>query len=321
MKTSVALCTYNGELFLSEQLQSILEQSIAVDEIIICDDGSTDNTISIIDSFINQGALIQLFKNPMNLGGKKNFEQAVSNCTGDVIFLSDQDDIWMPNKVERTVETFKSNADVQGLFHDALLMATSEVAAEKTLWQALNFSGTEGFKNVNCLFKAQLFYRNFVTGACLSFRKEALDAILPFQLLGSMWHDEWIALKLSSLNQLGCIGDTLVHYRNHAGQQTKLPAEVLNRDLDAVYKAIYKGDYDAFPLYTYIHFHRRILFAKVVQQAIDIDQKLANEMQSIKRNALRQYFSQFTFFTRKIELVKWIVKGKEDITFKDLVTL
>ena len=110
MKTSVALCTYNGQSFLSEQLNSILNQTHPVDEIIICDDCSTDQTIEIIkyfkDKFPN---LIQLFENENSLGTIKNFEKAISLTKGDLIFLSDQDDIWFSSKVNEMVTFFDKN--------------------------------------------------------------------------------------------------------------------------------------------------------------------------------------------------------------------
>ncbi len=102
MKTSVAMCTYNGESYLDEQLQSILEQTEPIDEIVICDDGSIDKTLSIIEKFIKAGTPIRLILNQKNLGYTRNFEKAICLCSGDIIFLADQDDIWMPEKVKKS---------------------------------------------------------------------------------------------------------------------------------------------------------------------------------------------------------------------------
>jgi glycosyltransferase involved in cell wall biosynthesis len=94
MKISIAMCTYNGAAFLPAQLQSILTQSRRPDEIIICDDRSTDDTRSILETFKNESPIpVILNINDQNLGSVRNFERAINLCTGDVIALSDQDDV------------------------------------------------------------------------------------------------------------------------------------------------------------------------------------------------------------------------------------
>ena len=101
MKISVALCTYNGEKFLKKQIDSILSQTIKVDEIVVCDDRSQDGTHDILNGYQSQYPdVFRVFINDENLRSVKNFEKAISKCTGDLIFLSDQDDIWIPEKVE-----------------------------------------------------------------------------------------------------------------------------------------------------------------------------------------------------------------------------
>jgi len=107
MKTSVAMCTHNGEKYIKTQLESILTQTIAIDEIVICDDRSNDNTIAIIEQIqLENPNKISLYKNHENIGSTKNFEKAISICTGDYIFLSDQDDIWKVNKFEKVIKNF-----------------------------------------------------------------------------------------------------------------------------------------------------------------------------------------------------------------------
>ena len=104
MKISVAICTFNGEKFLQEQINSILEQTLKVDEIVICDDCSTDNTWDILKDYkTNNPSLFQIHRNEINLKSNKNFEKAIGLCTGCYIFLSDQDDIWKNDKVEKTL--------------------------------------------------------------------------------------------------------------------------------------------------------------------------------------------------------------------------
>ena len=98
---SVAMATYNGEKFIREQLDSILAQTITDWELIVCDDVSTDSTIAILEEYANKDGRIQIHKNKVNLGFKRNFEKAISLCSGDYIALCDQDDIWKHDKVEK----------------------------------------------------------------------------------------------------------------------------------------------------------------------------------------------------------------------------
>ena len=97
---SIAMATYNGEKFIREQLDSILAQTITDWELIVCDDVSIDATITILEEYAKKDGRIQIHKNKVNLGFKRNFEKAISLCSGDYIALYDQDDIWYPNHLE-----------------------------------------------------------------------------------------------------------------------------------------------------------------------------------------------------------------------------
>ncbi len=120
MYISVAMCTYNGERYIEEQLLSIINQSLCVDEIIIYDDCSSDKTLEIIERIIPDFPSIHFFvkRNEENLGFRKNFRQAIAKCKGEVIFISDQDDVWISTKVERTMQIFKENEDCLALISD-----------------------------------------------------------------------------------------------------------------------------------------------------------------------------------------------------------
>ena len=104
MRISIALCTYNGDPYLSELLESLAGQDFRPCELVVCDDGSTDSTLSILNEFEHVAPFpIRIFNNTENLGVIKNFEKALSLCTGDYIAPCDQDDIWQPEKLERLV--------------------------------------------------------------------------------------------------------------------------------------------------------------------------------------------------------------------------
>ena len=102
MKISIALCTYNGEKFLREQLDSFSVQTRLPDEVVVGDDCSTDRTVEILEEWAKTAPFrVEIVRNPQNLGYEKNFEQTMLRCTGDVIFPSDQDDVWLPEKLSR----------------------------------------------------------------------------------------------------------------------------------------------------------------------------------------------------------------------------
>ena len=107
---SVALTTFNGEKFVQQQIESILNQSMHVDEIVVCDDGSSDRTVNILKQYP-----IKLYQNEQNLGYQLNFKKAISLCSGDYIFLCDQDDIWEPQKVAQMIKQMKSNPKIHVL--------------------------------------------------------------------------------------------------------------------------------------------------------------------------------------------------------------
>lgn len=217
---SVALCTYNGEKYITTQINSILKQSTPVDEIVICDDGSTDNTIAIIDEIKqNNSTNIIIHRNAHNLGVCANFELAVSLCKGDIIFLSDQDDIWNPYKVKTIVSWFETNPHKSAVFTDATLIKDNEEPfSEKTLWECIGFN-----KKMRKYFDKGLpletFFINKATGATMAFRKEIKFPFAKYCNNENVLHDYCIALKALDNDELGYIDKPLIQYRLHGNQQ------------------------------------------------------------------------------------------------------
>lgn len=220
MKTSVAMCTYNGEKYIKTQLESILNQTVAIDEIIICDDGSNDNTIEFISKFqVENPNKISLYSNPINLGSNKNFEKAISICTGDYIFLCDQDDVWRINKVEKIIQHFSENPSTEAVFTNGnLINDKNQKINTHTLWDSVFFMENQLQKPIH-LFKLISSKRNMVTGATLCIKKETKEFILPFPNIQKYYHDEWIAIIIASRKKLDYITDELISYRIHAKQQ------------------------------------------------------------------------------------------------------
>jgi len=211
MKTSVAMCTYNGEKFIKIQIESILNQSLPIDEIVICDDGSNDKTIEIIKQFQREYPnKITLHKNQINLGSNKNFEKAISLCNGDYVFLSDQDDVWKTDKVEKIIHCFLNNPLIEAVFTNGdLINFKNEKIVNKTLWNSVFFLENQLNKPIH-LFKLISSKRNMVTGATLCIKKETKELILPFPEINSYYHDEWIAIIMASRNKLAYLTDELI---------------------------------------------------------------------------------------------------------------
>ncbi|HSC54392.1 MAG TPA: glycosyltransferase family 2 protein [Phnomibacter sp.] len=221
MKVSVALCTYNGAAYVEEQLLTILHQSHRPDEIICCDDGSIDGTGTILENHAAlYPSLFRVIQNENNLGPRKNFEKAISQCTGDIIFLCDQDDHWHLNKIEKMLGYFKEHPECWGLFCNGDLMNQAGESMQETMWDALYFELPLRRKTTwGNLYQYLLLNGNVATGTALAIRKETLNLILPFNLENQVWHDHWIAMVLAAMGRLHFIDECLLSYRVHAAQQ------------------------------------------------------------------------------------------------------
>lgn len=203
-RISVAMVTYQGEAYLKEQLDSILVTLDAMDEIVISDDGSKDKTREILAEYAKADSRIRVLFGP-GKGVKANVEYALRNCEGDYIFLADQDDIWMPNKVKRVMETFeKEQADL--VVHDAVVMNGDCKDVLLDSFYSLKGSGAGVGKNI---------WRNTYIGCCMAFRRELLEQVLPIPGYIEM-HDQWIGVINDSLGwKTYFIQDKLLQYRRH----------------------------------------------------------------------------------------------------------
>jgi glycosyltransferase involved in cell wall biosynthesis len=220
---SIALCTYNGEQFLKEQLESIALQDRLPDELVICDDGSTDKTIRIIKDFALKVVFpVHLHINSNNLGSTKNFEKAIKLCKGNIIALCDQDDIWLPEKLSQIEALFLRSPNIGAVFTDAVVIDECQEVLHSSLWQVIGF--TKGMQKKVVRGKAfeLLLKGNFVTGATMAFRSIYTKDILPipndlrpqFRI-----HDGWISLVITGAGHITIIPKKLVKYRIHSSNQ------------------------------------------------------------------------------------------------------
>ncbi len=218
IEISVAMGTYNGSAFLADQLQSIAAQDLLPDELIVCDDASTDDTVAKIREFAARAPFeVRLEVNAQNLGSTPNFARAVDRCRGKIIFLADQDDVWKQQKVRRLCEVLREDPGLGYAFHDATLVGADRCPLGWRLWETLLFPAREQARfNSGRAFEL-LLRRNLVTGMTMAFRSEYRDVLLP---IPSGWvHDGWIALLLTALARARAVPEPLVLYRQHAGQQ------------------------------------------------------------------------------------------------------
>lgn len=231
MTTSVAICTYNGASFVEEQIASILDQTILVGEIVVCDDGSSDNTVEIIRHLSSRTQIpIRIYINETNLGCVKNFEKAISLCKGDVIFLSDQDDKWEKQKVETIINWFEKHPDKEVVISDAVLIDENGNQLVDETYFSLYFNeesrmlfdngyGLELFVNRNRACGATMAIRPTV-GYYLSeiVNNENYRIILQKCLEYGIIHDYLIAIKAIGDGKLGYINKVLTQYRQHRNQ-------------------------------------------------------------------------------------------------------
>jgi glycosyltransferase involved in cell wall biosynthesis len=244
LRISVAMCTYNGARFLKEQLESISSQTAQPCELIVCDDGSGDETIPILRNFAHtaQFPMRLLERDNRRLGCTKNFERAIGLCTGDVICLADQDDVWEPEKLVRLGSAFATRSAPGYAFSDAELIDEQGRRLGKRMWSSVGFYGAESdvFEKSNQV--TVLLRRAVVTGATMAFRATLRDIVLP--LSPYFVHDYWISMVSSCVGAHGvAISEPLTRYRQHSAQQIGPPdrswlrkiERARNRDI-AVYK-------------------------------------------------------------------------------------
>lgn len=201
------MATFNGAEFLEEQLQSFLAQTRLPNELIVCDDGSSDATVDLLHAFRDRAPFkVQVLVNEKNLGYAQNFSQALVHCSGDIVFLSDQDDVWLPNKIEKMLDRFAHESTLQLLIHD--------LAFCKADLTPIGQTKIERMRNVFDLEK------QYVVGMATAVRREFLQQCLPVPKREGVSHDMWLHRCAAALEGKGIMQDVLALYRRHASNAT-----------------------------------------------------------------------------------------------------
>ena len=217
-KLSIAMCTYNGALYLQEQLDSFKSQTRVPDELVVCDDRSSDGTNKIIKAFAREVPFaVRLFVNESNLGSTNNFEKAIGLCEGDIIFLSDQDDVWLPEKLARVEEVFSRSPNADGVLTDAVIVDAYLKPLGFNFWQATKFNRKQQEKAMARRPEILIKYSSSMAGATFAFCSRLRDMVLP---VPTYWtHDAWIALIIALVAKLEIIPEPLNLWRQHEHQQ------------------------------------------------------------------------------------------------------
>ena len=202
-----------------EQLQSLADQTLLPFEVVITDDCSTDNTFEIIQEF-SKTLNIKYFQNENPLKVTKNFEKAISLCTGDIILMCDQDDLWHADKLAKIHAHFQENLKSLAVFSDAELVDEQGVSLGKNFWSAVRFQEVQRNEWKTGHSVEILLAGNRSAGCMMAFRKKLKEVILPFPThIPEMIHDNWITMVAAMLDEMGMIEEKLVSYRQHSFQQ------------------------------------------------------------------------------------------------------
>lgn len=220
---SVAICTRNGAAYVAEQVRSILRQVPAPRELVVGDDASSDDTLAIVERVVAEaraegievGLSIQRRTEPLGVVG--NFAATIAATTGELVALSDQDDVWAPGKLAAITARFAADPDLLLVHSDARLVDGAGAPLGMALLDALEATAAEraGLERGDAF--AVLMRRNLVTGATVVFRRRLLDAAAPFP---ADWvHDEWLAVLAAALGGLRLDPAPLIDYRQHGGNE------------------------------------------------------------------------------------------------------
>jgi glycosyltransferase involved in cell wall biosynthesis len=206
MKISVALITYNSEAYLRPQIDTILENLGPDDEIVVSDDGSIDSTEQILASYAGRDSRFHLFS-IQHAGCNANYENAISHCTGDIIFLSDDDNVWLPGKVKAVCQVFEANPQVTFVMHDCQICDADLNEIKPSFFQDRKAKPGLLRNIMKCSYG----------GSLIAFRKSLVKRIIPFPKRMPVFYDEWIGLEASKHGKVYFLPEILSKWRRHAG--------------------------------------------------------------------------------------------------------
>ena len=236
---TVALCTWNGTPWLSELLDSVARQVRVPDELVVQDDVSTDDTVAVVEAFAARAPFpVRLEVNERRLGSTANFERALLRCSGRIVALADQDDVWYPSKLDRLVTVLDEDPILTLAFSDADLLDSGGRPTGRRLWDS---RGNGRYLRGHEIVPGEMFARRALsTGCTMAARRRAIDAALPFPSslddpIAPMRHDRWLSLVAAAVGTVRALPEALLGFRVHPEQQTGVlaPRDLRRRRLAA----------------------------------------------------------------------------------------
>lgn len=254
MKISIAMTSYNASRYIGEQLQSFAAQTRLPDELVITDDGSTDATPEIVAAFARSVPFeVRYIRNPVNLGMHANFGHTVSLATGEIVFMSDDDDVWFPDKLATVVAAFDADPHALVIINDQVIANADGTLTERTV--------LENFR------KLGYGDEHYGTGACTAMRRSILDVLLPFPTVG-IPYDHWTNHMPYVLGVRRLIETPLQMYRRHANNMTA--ALFADSSADMV-KLVKSSSEDARPSYRIKIAELDIETARLIERAPELE--------------------------------------------------
>lgn len=214
-RVSVVLCTYQGAAHLREQLESYLVQTRLPDELVVGDDRSSDETVRILEDFAARAPFpVRVQVNERTLRASRNFEATARRASGDLIAFSDQDDVWLPEKLERLAAALEQDPGAVLAFTDATVVDGALRPLGYTMWEGIGFTAEEQRRLAGAPHDV-LWDRNVVMGAASMVRARLVEQAFP---VGDAWgHDEWLAFLGALTGRLVALPEATVLYRQHGG--------------------------------------------------------------------------------------------------------
>ena len=221
-RVSIAMATCNGEDWVEAQLASFVEQDRRPDELVVLDDASDDATLERVRAFAAEAPFpVQVESRSERVGATSNFADAIARCQGDLVFLADQDDVWLPEKIATLAAVLDQRSGVGAVFCNGTVVDGDGRPLGYDLWQALGFGPREQ-RAVMSGRAHEVFARHVVAaGTGLAFRRQFVPWLEPFPTLRSA-HDAWVAALIAGVAEVACVERPLIHYRLHGANQIGL---------------------------------------------------------------------------------------------------
>lgn len=304
---SIALCTYNGDKYLAEQLDTLVNQTYPNIEIIVVDDCSVDNSFSILQGYAARYPQFKICQNKNNLGFVKNFERAVSLCTGDLIALCDQDDLWHPQKIELQVNAINDSVLI---YHDSEFIHQDGSSMNKKMSDLMNlYRGDQ---------PTVFLFFNCVSGHAILMKRELLNAALP--LKENYFHDWWLAYVATNIGKIDFIPQCLVQYRQHDKSDTNilgLAREDDNYKFSSIHKVLRMHKWLG-----YCAGYSKNKYPRVIKQFYNAYNKRLNSFTSVGLGLLLYKYRATVFYIRKkssLSKLNYMFQQIWGINFKKLV--